>query len=461
MKHTKNDDSSLNKAGKRRQWPYLTAITVCLLLVCLFLFRGGLLSGGFEAKAATGAGAAGEAEARYTVVTDLPLSFRKALKPRPVPEDWSFTILSAGDIMMHSPQTKAGRLPDGAGYDFSFMFEKIAPILQEADLVVGNLETPLAGAENGGFTGYPLFNAPEELAMNLKEAGFSLVSTANNHSLDRKYQGLCATLNHLDSAGLLHTGAFRTPEERAQILYIEVKGVKLAAIAATYGTNGLSLPAEHSYALNYIREERLLEDIRKARAEGARYVILMLHWGVEYQPKPGQEQVDMAMRLLEGGADLILGNHPHVLQRGEAIRTGEEAGEPGKTKFVMYSQGNFVSNQEGLERLCSMLLKLTIGVDGATGEPYFQEAGYIPIYTQKRNVQGVSKHRVWPLELAMAELEAGGAAFNGEDRANILKAWEHVIRSQPDLTLLTLQDTPLWEALTNQSALLTTADMIK
>ncbi|MCL1804615.1 MAG: CapA family protein [Clostridiales bacterium] len=422
-----------DKQKKRRQALALAAAFLCAALL-FYTALGGALSGslGQTLEGPLPDGAQGPAAAR---------SMGKALRPKPVPPDWEFTIISTGDVMMHSPQTKAGYDPSDKSYDFAFMFEHVAPILREGDLVIGNLETPLAGEANGGYTGYPMFNAPEILARNLKDAGFTLVSTANNHSLDRRYTGLCATLDHLDEAGLLHTGTFRTPEERGRIAKTKVKGVSVAFIAATYGTNGLTLPAEHGYAVNYIDRDRLLDDISRARREGARYVIVMLHWGLEYQTKPNQEQTGLALELLKGGADLILGNHPHVLQKGEAVHPQELFGEGAdakdeKTRFVMYSQGNFISNQEGMDRNVSILLKLTIGVDGATGETYFKEAGYIPIYTQKRNPQGASRHTVWPLELALADLEGGGGAFGAGDRAILPKAWDYAVKSQPDLDLL-------------------------
>ena len=467
---------------RRHKLCFAVAFLCAFLLWCTLAWKGYPPSGqGSQAAiSAEGTGAPGsepkeswatggkppERGGQENRATGVRPAIRKALKPKPIPEDWIFTIISTGDIMMHSPQTKAGWRRESQSYDFSFMFEKVAPILREGDLVIGNLETPLAGEANGGFTGYPLFNAPEALAENLKWAGFTLVSTANNHSLDRGFKGLCATLDHLDKAGLMHTGSFRTPEEQRRVLLTKVKGVEVALIAATYGTNGLKLPAENSFALNYIDEARLLEDIQQARRQGARYVIIMLHWGVEYQPKANRDQEALAYSLLRGGADLILGNHPHVLQQSEAIQLEElYTGQPqnaaqadtatieykasgkDRQKFVIYSQGNFVSNQEGLERNCSLLLKLTVGVDGATGEPYLKDAGYIPIFTQKRNREGVSQHTVWPLELALAELEAGGQAFGAGDRANIPKAWEYVQKSQPNLALLNFRDTPIWREL--------------
>ncbi|MPN64164.1 hypothetical protein SDC9_211935 [bioreactor metagenome] len=118
----------------------------------------------------------------------------------------------------------------------------------------------------------------------------------------------------------------------------------------------------------------------------------------------------------------------------------------------MYSQGNFVSNQEGMDRLSSIILKLTLGVDGATGEPYFKNAEYIPIYTQRRNRQGISRHKVWPLELAMAELTGEAPPFGNEDKANVPKAWDYIIKSQPALNLLTLEDTPVWKEIAGEAA---------
>jgi len=369
---------------------------------------------------------------------------QEVLQPEPtleerIQEDWEFTIISVGDIMLHDAQLRAGWDAATKSYDFSFMFERVAPILREGDLVIGNLETPLAGAEQG-YSGYPMFNAPEILAKNLKDAGFTLVSTANNHMRDRKFRGLYSTLEHLDAAGLLHAGSFRAQEEREKILITSVRGVRIGVIGATYSdTKVLPKP---EFALYYIDEERLLADIKKARQDGAQYVILMLHWGDEYKAKPNREQTRLAQVLLEGGADLILGNHSHVLQRGEAVFLPNEERASGKDRmrFVMYSHGNFVANQIKMETLTSVLLKMTIGVDAVTGDPYFKSAGYIPIYIQRRNVQGDYRHTVWPLELALDELKAGGKKFNSVDRANIPKAWDYVINILPALELLMLQE---------------------
>ena len=445
------------RARKRQRPPRLKGPFV--LLVLGMIMAGALLAGNLLAgciKGGTPAFKPGETAELHPSA--------EAPKEPAIREDWEFTILSTGDIMMHMPQTNAGRQADGS-YDYTFMFERVAPILQEADLTIGNLEVPLAG-EAAGYSGYPMFNAPSVLAKNLKEAGFDVLTTANNHCLDKRFEGLCATLDTLDAQGLLHTGTARTLEEQQRILMNEVAGVKIAYLAATYGTNGINPPRDKKFCVNYIDQELLLNQIAQARAEGAQYVIVMLHWGVEYQPEPSREQTKLARILLRGGADLILGNHPHVLQRGEAVNVEEllaqsEEDDPGapvnvalgrasgkdRQKFVMYSQGNFVSNQGDLEKNCSILLKLTLGVDGATGEPYLKKAEYIPIYTQKKNRLGASHHTVWPVEEALALLKTEENPFNSEDRRRLPQAWEHILASQPAIDLLNLADWGLEEPL--------------
>jgi len=356
------------------------------------------------------------------------------------PVDDSFIIMATGDIMMHDVQIDSGWIKEEKRYDYSHMFKEIAPIFQQGDLVIGNLEVPLAGAE-AGYSGYPMFNAPEILAKNLKDAGFDVLNTANNHCLDRKYSGIVSTLDYLDEAGLWHTGTFRSAEEQAEILIVPVKNIKVALIGSTYGTNGLQLPKGKEYAINYLDQEMLLGKIKEARQKGADYVIAMLHWGQEYATEPNQAQISLAKALVEGGADLILGHHPHVLQRGEIIRTVDPFSDTGdeKESFVMYSLGNFVSSQKGLERLSSLVLKVEVGIDYYSGEPYFKGAEYIPIYTQKKNKQGKYHFTVWPIEKALAELEKENHNFPPDEAQALAKAWDHIVGSQPAMSPVKLE----------------------
>lgn len=321
----------------------------------------------------------------------------------PLPVDNTFTITAVGDIMMHNTQIKAGFDPQQGTYDFSSFFTNVAPIFQASDLVIGNLETTLAG-EAAKYSGYPRFNAPEILADNLKAAGFDILTTANNHSLDKNYGGLVATLDHLDQVSLLHTGTSRTQEEQEKILLTEVKGVKLAVLAYTYGTNGIRPEKGKEFAVNYIDDKKMISDIAKAKEQGAQLVIVALHCGQEYQPYPNSVQKQLSQALLEAGADIILGHHPHVLQPTDIITT--PAGESSRDKFVIYSLGNFISAQRGLERRCSIILNLHMDID-EKGQPYFKEATYIPIYTRSFRDKGLIKYEVLPLEPVLTSIKNG------------------------------------------------------
>lgn len=158
-------------------------------------------------------------------------------------------LVAVGDIMMHKEEIEGGKVPGTNTYNFDYMFKHIKPYIENADLAIGNLETPLAGKERG-YTGYPAFNAPEQLAIALKNTGFDVLTTANNHSLDRHYQGVAHTLKVLDEVGLAHTGTARTKEEQDKVLIQEVKGIKIAFMAYTYGTNGIRPDKDKEYCVN-------------------------------------------------------------------------------------------------------------------------------------------------------------------------------------------------------------------
>jgi poly-gamma-glutamate synthesis protein (capsule biosynthesis protein) len=434
-----NRDRSKEKAWRRA---YIRNGLYCFIVLLILAFSVVPMSGcmGRIVQAETGPAASGPAAGEQAAGTSTDAAV-------PVKPDETLTILAVGDIMMHDTMLNAGWQAASKSYDYAYMFEKVSPILQKGDLVIGNLEVPLAGADVK-YTGYPMFNAPEILAKNLKDAGFDMVGTANNHCLDRRYGGLVKTLDHLDAAGLLHSGTSRSAEEQDRVTTMTVKGVNIALISATYGTNGMVLPEGKDDAVNDLDPDRLLEQIEAARKNGAQYVIMMLHWGQEYQPLPNDAQKALAATLLTGGADLILGSHPHVLQTGgpveisldavlanPAASAGSDSGEREKyqTRFVMYSLGNFISGQKGLERLSSLILNVTLRVDGKTGAPSFEGASYIPLYTQKKDRNGRFHFVVWPIETALEEVKKPGHPFSAEDVSALKKAWDHVLASQPSM----------------------------
>lgn len=346
------------------------------------------------------------------------------MNPVPSLPDEMLVITAVGDIMMHNTQIMSGYQPLTGTYDFAAFFKEVKPLLQASDLVLGNLETTMSG-KKAAYSGYPRFNAPEQLAFNLKEAGFQILTTANNHCLDKNFTGLASTLEFLDQAGLLHTGTARSQEERDSILFVEKKGVKVAILAYTYGTNGITPPKDKPFAVNILEENLVKNDIARARTEGAQLVVLSLHFGQEYQQQPNPVQKDLAHQFLEAGADIILGHHPHVLQPMEIVAIKEKGKE--KNKFVIYSLGNFISDQSGLTRQSSIILNIHIGIDRMTKEPYLKEVSYIPIFTRRYFDHGKTSFQVLAVEPALTTIRTGAAhSFASADIKNLEKAWQHV-----------------------------------
>ena len=264
------------------------------------------------------------------------------LDPLRPPERPAFTLAVTGDILIHSPLVdRAAGYGDASGqsYDFRPMLERIAPIISEADLALCHLEVPLS-ADNQGLSGYPLFNAPREVAQAIAYAGYEGCSTASNHSIDQGVQGAAETLDILDAAGVGHAGTARNPDEAANPRLYQVGEVMVGHLSYTYWLNGLSPPSGQEWVANVIDQSAILAEAGRARAEGADLVVVSLHWGAEYQSDPTSSQVALAQALLGSGAiDLIVGHHAHVVQ--PIGRTGE--------RHVVYGLGNLVSNQCCLE----------------------------------------------------------------------------------------------------------------
>ena len=229
----------------------------------------------------------------------------------PVKEDININMSVIGDIMCHNSQYQDAF--NGSTYDFSYVFEDIKHYITSADISIGNLETTFAGKERG-YSSYPTFNTPEQLATNLKDMGIDVLTTANNHSLDKGYSGLESTLKFLDEADISHTGTYSSAEEQNKILIKDVNGIKIAFLAFTYGTNGIPVPSGKDYCINLIDEDFIIKQLNLAKEQNPDLICVSMHWGIEYQTKQNKEQEALADFLFENGVDIILGSHPHVLQ---------------------------------------------------------------------------------------------------------------------------------------------------
>jgi len=244
------------------------------------------------------------------------------------------SLLFVGDIMQHDSNIAAAYNPLTARYDYTSCFEYVAPIIQSADLAIGNLELTLAGKP---YKGYPQFSAPNELAYELKRVGFDVLVTANNHSVDRGKKGIERTIDVLDTLALLHTGTFKDSTARAMTypLLIEKNGYRLSLLNYTYATNGIPVP--RPTIVNLIDTVQIKNDLAKARNQHTDAIIVFMHWGDEYQSLPNKAQKKLTELCFREGAKLVIGAHPHVLQPMEWRKE--------KDQFVVYSLGNFISGQ--------------------------------------------------------------------------------------------------------------------
>ena len=300
-------------------------------------------------------------------------------------------LVFAGDIMTHGPQIKAADQGRG-NYDFTPSFELVRPMIERADLALANLETTFGGTP---YRGYPMFSSPSSLGSALKEAGFDVLTTANNHSCDRGRYGVVNTIDVLDSLGIRTTGSYRTKAERSQRtpLIIDVRGVKIAILAYTYGTNGLPIP--QPALVDTIDLEQISDDLHRADSLGADYKIVQIHWGNEYEKHPNKRQRELAIALSRQGVGAVIGSHPHVVQDSEWI---EEEGAKMKT-FVIYSLGNFISNQTSpAATRGGMLLSLELIRERGTGR-WTTQPSYQYVFVQKRTSSGHPIYRLHPVSL--------------------------------------------------------------
>lgn len=328
-------------------------------------------------------------------------------------EDKEITInLSAvGDIMFHDAQLESAYDEENDTYHFIPVFEEVKPILSNADITIGNLETTLAGPERG-FSGYPLFNSPDETIDAIKNAGFDILTTANNHSLDTGIDGLQRTIKVLREKGIDFVGTADN-EDQSRVLIKDVDGIKLAFLAYTESTNGLGDQYSNDQLhrmLNVMEKENIMQDIEEAKSLDADLIITYMHWGTEYMEEPNEKQIEYAHMLAEAGVDIILGSHPHVIQPSEVIETDDHE------TFVVYSMGNFISNQRqetvGNNRTeDGIIINFDITKNKQTNETFIENVEYVPTWVYKHNENGQSKYtyRILPIEQSLSNAEISDA----------------------------------------------------
>lgn len=300
-------------------------------------------------------------------------------------QDESLSFLFVGDVMQHDGQIEAAANSKEGGYDYDDGFKFVEPLIRQYDVRIANLEVTLGGKP---FKGYPQFSAPDELGRTLVSSGFNVIITANNHSCDRGTEGVLRTLDQLDSLGVKHTGTFRTPEERAKNypLMIEEKGMKVAVLNYTYGTNGLTVAAP--VIINYIDSAVIKKDVERAHELNADYIICTMHWGSEYKFLPNNYQKRFESFCYELGVDMVIGGHPHVVQPIERKLINDEE------KLTVWSLGNFVSNMQTRPTRGGLLVGATIEMKN--DKVRLKDAEYYLAYTLKRKEGEVTQYYILP-----------------------------------------------------------------
>ncbi|MFK7934497.1 MAG: CapA family protein [Saprospiraceae bacterium] len=341
-------------------------------------------------------------------------------------------LLFAGDIMQHGPQIRAAQIGKDQ-FDYTNCFKYIAPTLQSADLVIGNLELTLTKVPP--YSGYPLFVSPDTLADALKNAGFDILMTANNHANDGHIKGLVHTIDKLDQVKILQTGTFRNAAERDlhYPLIVYKNGFKIAFLNYTYDTNGI--PTRSPTVVNLIDHQQIKKDIITARRLQADIIITFMHWGYEYQTEPHSKQTSLAKNMLRWGADLVIGAHPHVAQPIESYTLKRANGDIEKT-LVAYSLGNFISNQQQTNTDGGLLLEVTFTKNDATKKTQLEKANYLPIW----RYIGKEKHKNQYYTLSIKDFEK----LNYKKDFLSTKAWKQMKNYARKLRFL-LKDTPVLE----------------
>lgn len=331
------------------------------------------------------------------------------------PKESFATVMSTGDIMVHSTQLTGAYNSQTGEYDFSCYFKEVAPLFKQADLAVANLEVTFGGTESGKFSGYPAFNTPDSLADALKNDGINFLLTANNHSYDTGMFGLQRTAQVLKQKGFDFIGTRETAEENLYTVK-EINDIKIGMANYTYSSisngrknlNGNQMKAEaESLISTFVFDNAALENfymeadtiIADMKNQGAEFIVFYMHWGNEYKLTPNTWQKTIAQKLANLGVDIIIGSHPHVVQPVELIHS--EDGQ--NTTVCLYSTGNAVSNQrQELMDSCpsghtedGLIFSYTLRKYG--NDVTLDSIGIIPTWVNKYKGGGGHLYTVYPL----------------------------------------------------------------
>ncbi|MGT2929816.1 CapA family protein [Streptococcus dentasini] len=247
-------------------------------------------------------------------------------------------VVANGDILIHDILYMSARQTDGS-YDFAPYFQYVKDWISDADLALGDYEGTISA--DHPLAGYPLFNAPKSIADTMKETGYDVVDLAHNHILDSNLDGALETARTFNDLGIDTIGIYQKNRRKEPFLIKKVNGIKIAILGYSYGYNGMEAnvsKSDYQKHLSDLDKKQIKSELKEAEKE-ADVTIVMPQMGVEYQRTPTDEQRSLYHKMVEWGADVIFGGHPHVVEPAETLH------KDGQKKFIIYSMGNFISNQ--------------------------------------------------------------------------------------------------------------------
>ncbi|MCB2290386.1 CapA family protein [Clostridium sp. CS001] len=385
------------------------------------------------------------------------ISIKEDLQLTENPNYMEASVVAVGDIIVHEDQLKAQLNANTGEYNFNNNFKYVKDHIKAADIALANLETTLAG-ENQKYTGYPRFNSPSSIVDAAKDCGFDVLSTVNNHTIDSGSLGVFSTITEIQKRNLKVVGTRKSVGEKPYIIE-DVKGIKVGIISYSYETprkgknktlNALEIPSDVVNLLNTFSYEYIKEDLNKIKtqidemkSQGAEAIIFIIHWGNEFERKPNVHQKSIASELCDYGVDVILGSHPHVIQPIEFITSKET----GKKSLVVYSMGNFISNQQ-YERTNNrytedgLIVNIQIRKNKTSKEITISEVSYIPTWVHKYSDDNKLVYEIVPLTDA---LESKGQ-YNLNEEVEVWRAEN----SEKSTRVLMGEDSSIIERATKQ-----------
>lgn len=349
------------------------------LLISIFMLMNVLT--GCEEKASEAMATAVAEDVTANETQTKPIETTEAETTEPPFVQTEINLMMIGDMLMHEGVQSSGLCDDGT-YNYDHLFRFISEDIKAADIAIVNQEVILGGVELG-LSGYPCFNCAYEVGDAIAAAGFNVVLHATNHTLDKRGQGVDNCINYwrTNHPKVAVLGMNETEADTENIYVYEQNGIKIAILNYTYGTNGINPPEGREYIVNYLDEDRVINDLAKAN-EIADFVIVCPHWGTEYTLTETDNQKQWAQLFADNGADLVIGTHPHVIEPVKWVD-----GANGGHTLVYYSLGNFVSNQDRAARMLGAMAKVVIA-DNEDGEVFIKEYGVEPLVTHQLSGAG-------------------------------------------------------------------------